>query len=83
MSGQIAAAPQYADDGAVPAALAAVAAHTAKAAEAVAAGNLPEAHEALEGIRAEIGALHSRNGLATFSDRMNAYHAAMETVLGH
>ena len=43
VSGQIAAAPQYADDGAVPATLAAVAAHTAKAAEAVAAGNLLEA----------------------------------------
>lgn len=74
-------APQYQDDAAVPATFAAVAEHAAKAAEATKAGNLPEAHGALEGIRAEIGALHARNGISTFSDRMNAYHAAMEEVL--
>ena len=81
LAAQITAAPQYADDPAVPATLAAVTSHAAHAAEAVAAGNLPEAHEALEGIRAEIGSLHARNGISTFSDRMNAYHATMEEVL--
>ena len=44
-------------------------------------GNLAETHEALEGIRAQIGDLHLRNGLYSFSDRMNAYHAKMEEVL--
>lgn len=76
-----ASAPQYADDPALAATLTAVADHAAKADAAVAAGNLPQAHEVLEGIRAEIGALHGRNGVIGFSDRMNAYHAAMEEVL--
>jgi hypothetical protein len=46
------------------------------------AGALAEAHETLEAIRDEIGALRQRNGLITFSDRMNAYHEKMEVVLG-
>ena len=29
------------------------------------------------------GELHIRNGLYTFSDRMNTYHAKMEHVLGN
>jgi len=74
-------APQYQDDPALPDTIATVTAHAASAAQAVQSGNLPQAHEALEGIRSEIGALHSRNGIATFSDRMNDYHAAMEAVL--
>lgn len=47
-----------------------------------AAGDLPIAHETLEGIREAIGALHARNQVETFSDRMNAYHAEMEVILG-
>lgn len=41
---------------------------------------LPKAHEALE--CASDGALHERNNIVSFSDRMNAYHAAMELLLG-
>lgn len=73
--------PQYADDAEWGATLASVETRLAAAQADVAAGKLPAAHEALEGIRDDIGALHRRNGIATFSDRMNAYHAAMEEVL--
>ncbi|WP_425101749.1 hypothetical protein [Tropicibacter sp. S64] len=44
-------------------------------------GRLPEAHETLEAFRDTIGDLHVRNGVLTFSDRMNAYHAEMEHLL--
>jgi hypothetical protein len=54
----------------------------AKASEAVAKGNLPESHETLEAVREAFSALHARNGVETFSDRMNAYHAEMERILG-
>jgi hypothetical protein len=47
----------------------------------VAAGELGQAHETLEAIRDEIGGLRERNGLISFSDRMNAYHERMELVL--
>ena len=47
-----------------------------------AAGDLPVAHETLEGIRESLGSLHARNAVETFSDRMNAYHAEMEVILG-
>lgn len=46
------------------------------------AGDLPAAHETLEGIREALGALHARNHVETFSDRMNAYHTEMEVILG-
>lgn len=73
--------PQYADDPEFGPMFPAVSALTAKAAEQAAAGTLHEAHITLEGIREQIGALHMRNGLIGFSDRMNAYHAVMEEVL--
>jgi hypothetical protein len=44
-------------------------------------GELPEAHEMLEEIRDVIGGLHARNGIVGFSDRMNAFHTAMEHML--
>ena len=78
----VTAPPQYADDPAYTETLAKVAAITDKAATEVAAGKLPEAHATLEAIRFEIGGLHERNGIVGFSDRMNAYHAKMEDVLG-
>lgn len=53
-----------------------------KAGEAIKAGNLPEAHEDLEGIRDAIGSVREEAGVIGFSDRMNAYHAKMEEVLG-
>lgn len=74
--------PQYADDPGFGATFDAVAGMVAEAATRAEAGNLAGAHEALEGVRAQIGGLHLRNGLYTFSDRMNAYHAQMEAVLG-
>ena len=46
-----------------------------------AAGDMPMAHATLEGIREALGALHARNHIETFSDRMNAYHARMEVIL--
>lgn len=73
--------PQYVDDTEYPATLAAVTGIIAKASAQVAAGDLPKAHETLEALRGEIGALHERNGLIGFSDRMNAYHAVMEGIL--
>ena len=74
--------PQYADDPAYAETLAKVASIADKAATEVAAGELPKAHETLEAIRFEVGGLHERNGIVGFSDRMNAYHAKMEDVLG-
>lgn len=41
------------------------------------------AHETLEGIREALGALHARNHVETFSDRMNAYHTEMEVILSN
>ncbi len=73
--------PQYADDPGFTASLAAVATIADRAAAEVAAGKLAAAHETLEPIRDELGALRARNGVVTFSDRMNAYHAWMERVL--
>ncbi|MCB1502221.1 MAG: hypothetical protein KDK07_20960 [Bauldia sp.] len=73
--------PQYADDAAYAATAAEVSALADKAAAEIAAGQLAEAHETLEGVREEIAALHERNGVISFSDRMNAYHARMEEIL--
>lgn len=73
--------PQYADDPLWPAALDEVDSLLAKARAEVDAGTLAAAHETLEGIREVVSALHLRNGIQTFSDRMNAYHAEMEHVL--
>ena len=42
----------------------------------------PNSHATLEAVREAFGALHARNGIETFSDRMNAYHAQMEHILG-
>lgn len=74
--------PQYAGDAAFPDTLTTVGTIIAAASKEVAAGDLAKAHVTLEDIRAEVGALHIRNGIMTFSDRMNAYHAKMEQVLG-
>ncbi|MGC9371594.1 MAG: hypothetical protein ACP5DX_18845, partial [Paracoccaceae bacterium] len=73
--------PQYADDPAYAETLARVETTIAAAADQVAAGDLPGAHETLEAVRDALGELHLRNGIVTFSDRMNAYHARMEHVL--
>lgn len=73
--------PQYADDPAFAATLGGVGASIAAAAAQVADRDLPAAHETLETVRDAIGDLHLRNGIVSFSDRMNAYHARMEHIL--
>ena len=73
--------PQYADDAEYAATLTKVAEIVDDAGSQVGEGKLAEAHETLEAIRDQIGALHERNGIIGFSDRMNAYHAKMEDVL--
>jgi len=74
--------PQYADDTGFRRTFDAVAETAAKARVEVESGALTKAHETLEGIREEIGQLHERNNIVGFSDRMNAYHAMMEQILG-
>jgi uncharacterized protein YbaA (DUF1428 family) len=70
--------PQYADDPGLGMTLDAVA-HIAEEAEtATAGGDLLRAHDILEAIRDQLGTLRARNGVITFSDRMNAYHEVME-----
>lgn len=70
-----------AEDTAWPQTLAKVG-HAVSGAQAqVLAGSLPQAHETLEEIRDLLGDMHDRNGIQTYSDRMNAYHARMETTL--
>ena len=44
-------------------------------------GKLSDAHETLEVIRDELGALRQRNQVSTFSDHVNNYHEAMESLL--
>jgi hypothetical protein len=73
--------PQYLDDPAFRDTLAAVSTVIDQASQEITAGDLPKAHITLEGIRAELGELHNRNGITSFSDRMNAYHARMEEIL--
>lgn len=74
--------PQYADDAGYNDTLTAVEAVIAKASQEVAGGDLAKVHVTLEVLRADIGALHDRNGIISFSDRMNAYHAKMEEIIG-
>ena len=74
--------PQYETDAQWGATLTAVQDMIEKAKTEVAAGDLAKAHEALEGVRGQIGALHERKDIAGFSGRMNACHAEMEKVLG-
>ncbi|MFM7445641.1 MAG: hypothetical protein ACKO2N_17320 [Tabrizicola sp.] len=74
--------PQYEADAQWPDTIAEVSSRLTKAIEAVKEGNLPEGHETLEHVREAFSALHARNGVETFSDRMNAYHAEMEQIIG-
>lgn len=74
--------PQYLADPMWAETLSQVQVMIAEAQADVAVPDLAKAHEALEGVRAQIGGLHLRNGMLGFSDRMNAYHAEMEDVLG-
>ncbi|MCV2869361.1 hypothetical protein OEW28_12070 [Defluviimonas sp. WL0002] len=69
--------PQYQDDHLWGATIDTARALVGTANDQVAAHELSEAHETLESLRDLFGELHARNGIETFSDRMNAYHAAM------
>lgn len=73
--------PQYADDPLWSQTLMDVDSSLEQAQSDAANGQLAASHEALEAVRDAIGTLHARNGIETFSDRMNAYHAEMEHVL--
>ena len=73
--------PQYADDPKWNETLDEVSATIARAASEIEDGALPAAHTTLEDIREAISGLHQRNGVISFSDRMNAYHTVMEKVL--
>lgn len=73
--------PQYADDKGFKGTLAKVADILGEARKEAVSGKLAEAHETLEKIRDELGALRRRNGVVVFSDRMNAYHEQMEKIL--
>lgn len=73
--------PQYADDPGFADTLEQVAWLINKSSGQIVEGDLHGAHVTLEGIRAELAALHERNHIETFSDRMNAYHGVMEQVL--
>lgn len=74
--------PQYADDPKWKETLDDVSATLDKAASELDGGALPAAHATLEEVREAISGLHERNGIISFSDRMNDYHAVMEQVLG-
>lgn len=74
--------PQYADDPEWGTTLSEVAEAIENARQRTEEGKLPHAHEILEHVRDAIGNLHARNGIVLFSDRMNAYHARMEKVIG-
>ncbi len=71
----------YDRDPAFSTTLAAVAKVYQKADTQIRAGKLTEAHETLEEARELMAQLRRRNGVITYSDHMNAYHAQMEHVL--
>jgi hypothetical protein len=72
----------YDRDAAFAEAVAKVSAVYERAAVLIRDGKLAEAHEALEAARDLMADLRRRNGVVTFSDHMNAYHAEMEHLLG-
>lgn len=73
--------PQYADDPALAQTLDAVKKAAGIADVSLRAGDITKSHEDLEVIRDLLTDLRLRNGVASFSDRMNAYHAHMEHVV--
>lgn len=71
----------YANDALMARTLTGVEEHYAKAAQQVAAGQLPQAHDTLEGVRDLLSELRRQNQVIVYSDHMNAYHAQMEHLL--
>lgn len=70
----------YASDRAFAASLAKVGDVLAKAESQARAGRLDTAHVTLEQAREVMADLRRRNGVVTFTDHMDAYHAQMEQV---
>jgi len=73
--------PQYAGDPSWSQTLADVEAVLAAAKVDLTQSGPEKAHETLERIRDLLWDMRARNGIVTFSDRMNAYHEQMERVL--
>lgn len=73
--------PQYADDPKWAETIAGIEAIIVKAKAEANKGDLAAAHDTLEAVRERLGELRARNGVVTFSDRMDAYHHHMEVVL--
>lgn len=73
--------PQYADDTSFERVLGDVASIVRAAGVEAGEGKLAEAHHTLEKIRDLLSGLRHRNGIVTFSDRMNTYHEKMEVML--
>jgi hypothetical protein len=72
----------YANDALMARTLSGVEEHYTRAAQQVAAGQLPQAHDTLEGVRDLLSELRRQNQVIVYSDHMNAYHAQMEHLLG-
>lgn len=73
--------PHFGEDGKWTESLRMITDIVARAKSQVATGDLAAAHETLETIRDVLGALRARNGQLSFSDRIDAFHHAMEQVL--
>ena len=71
----------YVNDALMTKTLSGVDAQYASAAQQVAAGKLPQAHETLEVVRDLLSELRRQNQVIVYSDHMNAYHAEMEHLL--
>ena len=71
----------YANDELMARTLTGVDQNYVKAAQQVAAGQLPEAHATLEAVRDLLSELRRQNQVIVYSDHMNAYHAEMEHLL--
>ncbi|HWB44589.1 MAG TPA: hypothetical protein VG900_04050 [Hyphomicrobiaceae bacterium] len=73
--------PQYSEDPRWSESLAAATAIVERAKAEVGNGALAQAHEILESLRAVFSDMRERNGLIAYSDRIDAFHHAMEQVL--
>lgn len=71
----------YANDALMARTLSGVEEHYARAVQQVAAGQLSQAHDTLEGVRDLLSELRRQNQVIVYSDHMNAYHAQMEHLL--
>lgn len=65
----------YANDALMARTLSGVEEHYARAVQQVAAGQLSQAHDTLEGVRDLLSELRRQNQVIVYSDHMNAYHA--------